>query len=227
MELLYPCLLALLGTGFTYCMTTLGAATVFVVRRVQSHTVQDLFLGFCQRRHDSRIGMVVAAASSGAGAGKRTFRPGYRLQPDFVGGVFFYVLDITLPHLNAQHNRSKALAGKLSCLPPSPCITFPRHGSGPCLCFGMAGRARGCRPCRPAALALGIGVQNFPEGSGYCAAAASGGAERAPVVLVREFVGRGGAGGRAADGAFGRVGAVADAVAAFVCGGRDDLCGGG
>ena len=166
MELLYPCLLALLGTGFTYCMTTLGAATVFVVRRVQSHTVQDLFLGFASgvMIAASVWSLLLPALEQAREANLPVWLPvatGFLL-----GGVFFYVLDITLPHLNAQHNRSKALSGQTKLFTAITLHNIP-EGMAVGLAFALAwqGAPGAAGLAGAAALALGIGVQNFPEGA--------------------------------------------------------------
>ena len=50
-----PLLWALSGTGFTFFMTALGAAVVFLFRRGMSANVQRVFLGFA-------AGVMIAAS---------------------------------------------------------------------------------------------------------------------------------------------------------------------
>ena len=41
-----PYLLAAIGTGFTFLMTTLGAATIFLFKKEMKQSWQSIFLGF-------------------------------------------------------------------------------------------------------------------------------------------------------------------------------------
>jgi len=52
---LHPVLLALLGTGFTFFMTSLGAAMVFLFKKDMPDSVQRIFLGFA-------AGVMIAAS---------------------------------------------------------------------------------------------------------------------------------------------------------------------
>ena len=53
--MLYALGWAALGTGFTFLMTTLGAAMVFFFKKDLSHTTQKVFLGFA-------AGVMIAAS---------------------------------------------------------------------------------------------------------------------------------------------------------------------
>ena len=138
-------------------MTTLGAATVFVVRRVQSHTVQDLFLGFASgvMIAASVWSLLLPALEQAREANLPAWLPvatGFLL-----GGVFFYVLDITLPHLNAQHNRSKALSGQTKLFTAITLHNIP-EGMAVGLAFALAWQGAQGLPALPARRRLRWGL---------------------------------------------------------------------
>lgn len=55
MNITNPYALAALGTGFTFLMTTLGAATIFLFKKDMKQSVQSMFLGFA-------AGVMIAAS---------------------------------------------------------------------------------------------------------------------------------------------------------------------
>ena len=55
MTITNPYILAAIGTGFTFLMTALGAATIFLIRKEMKQGMQSAFLGFA-------AGVMIAAS---------------------------------------------------------------------------------------------------------------------------------------------------------------------
>lgn len=166
MTLLYPCLLALLGTGFTYAMTTLGASAVFLVKGGGSQKTQQLFLGFASgvMMAASVWSLILPALEQ---AEEMQMIPWVPAALGFlIGGIFFYILDITMPHLNAAHNQPHSLKGTTKLLTAITLHNIP-EGMAVGLAFALAvqGEVSGAGMAAAIALAVGIGIQNFPEGA--------------------------------------------------------------
>lgn len=62
-----PLVLALLGTGFTFAATALGAASVFVVRKNTSPSAHKAMLGFAAGDDDCSFHLEPAAPGTGDG----------------------------------------------------------------------------------------------------------------------------------------------------------------
>lgn len=170
MEFLYelsPVALAAIGTGFTFLMTALGAATVFLFRKEINPSIQRIFLGFA-------AGVMIAAsvwsllipaiemASESGGIGWVPAAGGFIL-----GVLFLLALDIIIPHL---HPGSDEAEGPKTRLPGSTlmvlAVTLHNIPEGMAVGLACAMVATGAGTV-PAALALciGMGLQNFPEGA--------------------------------------------------------------
>ena len=164
-DIITSCLLALLGTGFTYAMTSLGAATVFVFRGKQSQKMQSIFLGFASgvMMAASVWSLLIPAIEQAEGISKLPWIPvagGF-----LIGGIFFYVLDVTLPHLNPDHNQSDNFKGIKKLFTAITLHNIP-EGMAVGLSFALAVQEKSNSTILAAVtLAVGIGVQNFPEGA--------------------------------------------------------------
>ena len=164
-----PYLLAAIGTGFTFLMTTLGAATIFLFKREMKQSWQSIFLGFA-------AGVMIAASvwsllipsmEQAKDLGMIEWLPagaGFIL-----GAVFLNVLDKILPHL---HPGSEEPEGPSSSLKRTSMLVIAvtlhniPEGMAVGLAFAMSTTASGSISLAAAvALALGIGLQNFPEGA--------------------------------------------------------------
>ncbi len=167
---LNPVLQALLATCFTWFLTALGAATVFVFKTV-SRKVLDGMLGFAS-------GVMIAASFWSLLA------PAIEMAEEFnipawipavvgflLGGAFLRLVDSLLPHLHMGFPIEKAegiptslrrivllvLAITLHNLP---------EGLAVGVAFGaVASNLPSATLAGALALALGIGIQNFPEGT--------------------------------------------------------------
>lgn len=158
------------GTGFTFLMTTMGAAVVFLFRKDIKAGAQKIFMGFA-------AGVMIAAAvwsllipaiEEAEQMGKIGWIPA---AGGFVLGVLFLMsLDFVLPHLHPQAEEAEGpathlkrttllvLAVTLHNIPEGMAVGLSfalaaQHGNDPALFTGAL------------ALALGIGIQNFPEGA--------------------------------------------------------------
>lgn len=164
-----PVLLALVGTGFTFFMTALGAAVVFFFRGEIRASFQRVFLGFA-------AGVMIAAsvwsllipaiemAEEQGGIGWVPAAGGFLL-----GGAFLLLLDRLLPHL---HPGSEEPEGPRSSLKRTTMLIFAvtlhniPEGMAVGLSFALAAQGGTAGTLAGAmALALGIGLQNFPEGA--------------------------------------------------------------
>ena len=166
---LSPVIQALLATGFTWGVTALGSATVFLTRTI-SRKVLDLMLGFA-------AGVMIAASYWSLLAPAIEMSGGRPLPVWFpavvgflLGAGFLRLIDMVLPHLHLNMPTEAA---------EGPATTWQRtillvlaitlHNFPEGLAVGVAfgAAAAGLETATIAgaiALALGIGLQNFPEG---------------------------------------------------------------
>ena len=164
-ELLY----AALGTGFTCAATVMGAAMVFFFRREMSATTQRVFLGFA-------AGVMIAASvwsllipamemaeESGQPAALST-AGGFLL-----GGLFLMLLDRLLPHLHPGSDQPEGLPAKLKRTTMIVlAVTLHNIPEGMAVGLAFAVAAQDLSPgafSGAVALAIGMGLQNFPEGA--------------------------------------------------------------
>ena len=164
-ELLY----AALGTGFTCGATVLGAAMVFFFKKYISPTIQKVFLGFAAgvMIAASVWSLLIPAMEMAESQGQNVMLP---VGGGFVlGGVFLMLLDRMMPHLhigseepegihvNWKRTTMIVLAVTLHNIPEGMAVglTFAVAAQDP-----SAGALAGAL-----ALALGMGLQNFPEGA--------------------------------------------------------------
>ena len=153
---------AAVGTGFTFLMTTLGAAVVFFVSGESKPRFQRAVLGFA-------AGVMTAASvwsllipaieqvkETGALPGWLPAAVGMLL-----GVVFLAVLDALLPRLRCGGGNEPWQKHTLL----MTAITLHNIPEGMAVGLAFALAASGENLAGAAALALGIGIQNFPEGA--------------------------------------------------------------
>ena len=157
------------GTGFTFFMTTVGAALVFFFRKSASVRTQRIFLGFAAgvMIAASVWSLLIPAIEEAEAAGQVGWIPA---AGGFALGVAFLIgLDSLLPHL---HPGSKEAEGPHTEWKRTTLLVFAvtlhniPEGMAVGLSFALAAQ-QGGEAALPAALALalGIGIQNFPEGA--------------------------------------------------------------
>ena len=155
------------GTAFTAGMTALGASLVFFLRRNTSFTIQKTLLGFA-------AGVMIAAsmwsllipaieqAEESGGVGWLPAAGGSALGVAFLLGMDT-LLPRFLPSPGTQVDRSRH-RGLLMVL----AVTLHNIPEGMAIGVSFANAAASRSPAQltaAAALALGIGIQNFPEGA--------------------------------------------------------------
>ena len=164
-ELLY----ALLGTGFTCGATILGAGMVFFFKKDMSHTMQRVFLGFAAgvMIAASVWSLLIPAMEMAEEVGQGVVLP---VGGGFVlGGLFLMLLDRLLPHLHIGSEEPEGLPShwkRTTMIVLAVTLHNIPEGMAVGLTFSVA--ARDAAPGALAgamALAIGMGLQNFPEGA--------------------------------------------------------------
>ena len=161
---------AALGTGFTFSMTTLGAAMVFLFRREVESDVQKVFLGFA-------AGVMIAASVWSLlipaidEANKRGQVGWIPAAGGFVLGVgFLLLLDTFLPHLHPGSTEAEGINASLrrtTMLIFAVTLHNIPEGMATGLAFALASQHHNDAGMYAGAIALavGIGIQNIPEGA--------------------------------------------------------------
>ena len=157
------------GTGFTFMMTALGAASVFFFRKTISENIHRLALGLAAgiMIAASVWSLLIPAMEAAEEAGGMGWLPA---AGGFILGVAFLLcLDELLPHL---HPGSKNPEGPKSHLSRASLLFFAvtlhniPEGMSVGLLFVVAGQTGDPLALSAAfALALGMGIQNVPEGA--------------------------------------------------------------
>lgn len=158
------------GTGFTFLMTTLGAALVFLVKGKENEKFQKAFLGFAAgvMVAASVWSLLIPAIEEAEAMGKNGIIPaagGFVL-----GGLFLMALDRLMPHLHPGSQEPegvKTSMGRTSLLVLAVTLHNIPEGMAVGLAFALGAQQGGGSSAYMAALALaiGIGIQNFPEGA--------------------------------------------------------------
>ena len=149
-------LLAAAGTGFTFLMTALGAATIFLLSKKNACSSQNVILGFA--------GGVMTAATVWSLLLPALAQEG--TLPAWVpaavgmllGAGFLMGMDALIPHLQTQ-----SIPGDSLLLIAAITLHNIPEGMAVGLAFALADGSDSL--VGATALALGIGVQNFPEGA--------------------------------------------------------------
>ena len=158
--------MAFYGTLFTWFMTALGSSFVFFFKSIQK-TVMDTMLGFA-------AGVMIAASFWSLLAPAIEMSDGSWVPATIgflSGGVFLRLIDVFLPHLHPgadmEHREGlKTPWGKSTLLFLAVTLhNFP-EGLAVGVAFGAVGYGLETASLAGAiALALGIGIQNLPEGA--------------------------------------------------------------
>lgn len=155
---------ASLGTGFTFLMTTLGAAAVFCFRNGLHARDQRALLGFSAGVMTAATvwSLLLPAIQRAAAGPLPAWLPA--AVGILLGTAFLALLDEALPRLRRPREGGEALLRRQDLLLITA-ITLHNipEGMAVGLAFAMAEDAEALTAA--AALALGIGIQNFPEGA--------------------------------------------------------------
>ena len=160
---------AMTGTGFTFLMTTLGAAMVFFFKKEVSVGIQKIFLGFAAgvMIAASVWSLLIPAMEEAQAAGMPGWLPA---AGGFILGIaFLMLLDSLLPHLHPGTKEVEGLSSnwkRTTMLMLAVTLHNIPEGMAVGLAFALAAQQGQAASYTTAlALALGIGIQNFPEGA--------------------------------------------------------------
>lgn len=161
---------AAMGTGFTFFMTMLGAGVVFIFKKSMGMNLQRAFLGFAAgvMMAASVWSLLIPAIDETESMGGVAWVPaagGFVL-----GGIFLYLLDFLMPHLHLGENQPEGMHSsfqRTTLLVLAVTLHNIPEGMAVGLAFAMAAQHPDDTALYAAAfaLALGIGIQNFPEGA--------------------------------------------------------------
>ena len=155
------------GTGFTFFMTALGSATVFLFRSRVNRQLHQLLLGFA-------AGVMIAASMwslliPAIEAAEEAGLPGWfpAAGGSVLGVLFLVTMNTLLPHLTPAFLQApRDGSGRRSTL---LVLAIAMHnipeGMAVGISFALAARSDPTLLPAAMALALGIGIQNFPEGA--------------------------------------------------------------
>lgn len=163
-----PLALAMLGTGFTFAATAVGAAAVFFLRREGSAALHRASLGFA-------AGVMIAASiwslllPAQEMAAQQQVAEWLPTTLGFLcGGAFLFLLDHLLPHLHAGESKPEGIPSRLrrtTLLVLAVTLHNLPEGMAVGLSFAAAATGSGAALAGSIALALGMGLQNLPEGA--------------------------------------------------------------
>ena len=149
--------------------TALGAACVFFMRRDMHRIVHLSLLGFAAgvMTAASVWSLLIPAMEQSGAMGKWSFLPAFI--GVWLGVAFLLILDKIIPHLHVNAEESEGPAVKL---PKSAMMVFavilhniPEGMAVGVVCAGWLTGNQGIGLSAVLALALGIAIQNFPEGA--------------------------------------------------------------
>lgn len=157
--MLHTLLLAALGTAFLFLMTTLGAGTVLFFAREGSARMQRAMLGFAAgvMTAASVWSLILPAIEQTAAEGRLP-----PFLPAAAGIVLGALLLALLDEFTRQRGGERVTHSDFLLLSAITLHNIP-EGMAVGLAFALAADGEGLAGA--AALALGIGVQNFPEGA--------------------------------------------------------------
>lgn len=162
-------LMTVLGFCVIFLSTTLGSSIVWFFKKEISEKVNTLFLGFASgiMVAASVWSLIIPSIEGAADWGKWNFVPA--LIGFLLGGLFLVLLDHVVPHFHAGNNEEEGphialkkstkmfLAVTIHNIPEGLAVGFA---------FGAAAAAgESAGYVSALALAIGIAIQNFPEGA--------------------------------------------------------------
>lgn len=155
---------AAVGTGFTFLMTTLGAAMVFFFAGEPKPRFQRAMLGVAAGvMTAASVWSLLIPAIDQTALEKRV--PGWLPAAGgmLLGVVFLAALDALLPRLRRKREEMTAGWKQTTLLVTAITLHNVPEGMAVGLAFALAEAGEGMAGA--AALAMGIGIQNFPEGA--------------------------------------------------------------
>lgn len=158
-----------LGLAIPFLGTTLGAAMVFLMKKEMNKKVEKILLGFASgvMIAASVWSLLIPSIEMAETQGKVAWIPaaiGFLL-----GIVFLLVLDSVVPHMHLESEKSEGMKSKLKKTTMMVfAVTLHNIPEGMAVGVTFAGalaRNAGITMAGAFALAVGIAIQNFPEGA--------------------------------------------------------------
>ena len=184
---LHPVMQGFLATMFTYAVTVLGASLVFFIKRM-NQKVMDVMMGFAAgvmiaASYWSLLEPAIAQVEEQGGNAALTAAAGF-----LFGGMFIMVSDIVLAKKQCSQARGNEWR---RCVLLTTAVTLHNipEGLAVGVAFGSAAMDGGTSLIGAVMLAVGIGIQNFPEGTCVAMPLRREGAGRWKSFLVGQFSG--------------------------------------
>ncbi|XMB72075.1 ZIP family metal transporter [Mycoplasmatota bacterium WC30] len=191
-ESINPIVAALIGTGFTYFMTVAGAGLVFPFAKININILNGM-LGFS-------AGVMIAASFWSL------LNPGILLAEELgmipwvpavigflAGGAFLMFVDRVLPHLHQESNHKEGVKSswqRSTLLVLAITLHNIPEGLAVGVAFGAAAAGLpGASVGAAVALAIGIGIQNFPEGAAVSIPLRREGMPRGKAFMIGQYSG--------------------------------------
>ena len=172
----------IIGIVLPFLGTTLGSATVFFLKKEMNSKLQNLLRGFAAgvMIAASVWSLLIPAIEQSAPLGKYAFFPA--AAGFWIGVLFLLLLDHIVPHL---HSNSECAEGPRSHLRRTTmmvlAVTLHNIPEGMAVGIVLAGMLNGNNAISASgaiALAVGIAIQNFPEGAIISAPLAASGTSK-------------------------------------------------
>ena len=158
-----------LGMLIPFLGTTLGAACVFFMKKTLGNLVQRALAGFAAgvMVAASIWSLLIPAIEQSEGMGKLSFLPAFI--GFWVGVLFLLLLDHLIPHLHVGSNQAegpKSRLGRTTMMVLAVTLHNIPEGMAVGVVFaGMLSGSTGITAAGAFSLAIGIAIQNFPEGA--------------------------------------------------------------
>lgn len=160
-------LFAFLGTLFTFSMTTLGSAVVFLFKDEPNDKFNRIFLGFSAgiMVSASIFSLILPAIEMSREQGVAVWIP--TAFGMLLGVLFLFILNHVVPHKHIESNIVEGVKSKLdNTMLFALAVTLHNIPEGMAVGLAFALFGEGSASIASAiALAIGIGIQNFPEGA--------------------------------------------------------------
>lgn len=152
--------------------TTLGSACVFFMKREMNETIQKSLLGFASgvMVAASVFSLLLPSIEDAADMGKYAFVPA--AVGTALGIAFLLILDNVIPHLHINSDTPEGVHGRMGRISRTMmlCLAVTLHnipeGMAPGVVFaGVLNGAGEVSMTSAFALAVGMAIQNFPEGA--------------------------------------------------------------